>query len=88
MPSPTTGQLAYAWVAFALLLVVIIGGLNWFSVSVGKYDFVVHLCKQQNKKGTAGTCPRAIYGAVGGCAILLLIMVLVGIAVWASMQKK
>ena len=68
--------------------IVIIGGINWFSVSVAKYDLVVHMCKQENKKGTEGTCPRAIYGIVGVCAILLLIMVIVGMVMYKRHTSK
>lgn len=78
------------WVILGLIFtfIAIIGGINWFSVSVAKYDLVVHMCKQQDKKGTAGTCPRVIYGIVGVCSILLLIMVIVGLAMYKHLKQN
>lgn len=73
--------------ALILTFIVIIGGINWFSVGVAKYDLVVHMCNQQKKKGTEGTCPRIIYSLVGVSAILLLILLIVGLAMYKHYKK-
>jgi len=60
---------------YALLVLVVIGALNWLMVALFDFDLVVAITRGDQPKVPYKVPARVVYGLVGAAAVMLVVVV-------------